>query len=251
MLTIRRSGPDLHSIARQVGNVPKSMLPYAASTALTRVAHQAANIELPAEMRKVFDNPVQYTLNSLRTVPARRDNLVARVAVKDRAGRGVPQEKFLLAETQGGARRRKRMENALRYAGVLRDNQYAMPGDGIDLDASGNVKGAEIRTILIAMKKIRAASNAARDRTGVRQRKGRRLANDLFVGRPNGGGRPEGIWRREGKRLRSLFVFTSQAPSYRQRLDFDGTVQRVALDRFRPEFVRAVSALQARGGAWT
>lgn len=251
MLTIRRSGPDLHTIARQIGSVPKSMIPYAASTALTRVAQHAARTELPAEMRKVFDGPTAWTLGSLRTVPATRTSLVARVAVKDAAnGRAIPQEKFLLPEVEGGPRRQKRMEVALRYAGVLRAGQFAVPGEGATLDANGNVKGADVRSILAALKKIRAVSTARDRRTGKTLRKGRALANDLFAGVPNGGSRPDGIWRREGHRLRALFVFTSQPPQYGKRLDFDGTVARVAQERFRPEFERAVADLKARGGAW-
>jgi hypothetical protein len=115
------------------------------------------------------------------------------------------------------------------------------------LDANGNVKGAEVRTILNSLKGIRAAS-ATRDRkTGKRLAKGRQLKNDLFVGKPNGGNRPDGIWRREGHRLRALFVFTTGAPDYRQRLDFTGVVQQVALERFRPEFEKAVAAQVAKG----
>jgi len=252
MLTIRRSGPDLRAIAEQIGNVPKKMIPYAASTALTRVARQAATVDLPEQMRKVFDRPTSFVLNSLRFVPASKDNLTARVLVKDDAASGaIAPEKPLLAQEQGGERAHKRFENALRYAGVLTAGQFAMPGKGIDLDASGNVKGAEVRTILTALKKIRAAS-ATRDRkTGKRLRKGRKLANSMFVGKPNGGGRPEGIWRREGQRLRPLFIFTDQAPDYSRRLDFEGAVQRVALERFRPEFERAVSEMKARGGNWS
>lgn len=250
MLTIRRSGPDLRSIAAQIGNVPRTMIPYAAAAALTRVAQHAAQVEMPAEMRKVFDNPTPYTLKSLRTVPASKDNLSARVAVKDMAGGGaIAQEKFLDPEVHGGARGAKRLESALRYAGVLAPGQFAMPGRGIDLDSHGNVKGAQVRTILKALQAIRANSNAVDRKTGKKLRKGRKLANDLFVGQPQGGNRLDGIWRREGRRLRPLFVFTS-APGYAQRLDFSGTVQSIALARFRPEFERAVNALKARGGTW-
>ena len=59
---------------------------------------------------------------------------------------------------------------------------------------------------------------------------------------------PEGFWRREGKRLRSLFIFTNDAPDYSKRLDFTCVVQRVALERFQPEFEKAMAAMLARGG---
>lgn len=247
MLTIRRSGPTLAEIAADMRSVPVRMVPYAAATALTRCAQYAQRTELPAEMRRVFSSPVAYTLNSLRIEPATKDALSARVMVKDTGtGSGVAQEKFLQPEVEGGVRGHKRMENAMRYSGVLRGDQYAMPGAGLSLDANGNVKGAEVRTILNALKGIRGGVGAKGQRVG----RGSKLANDLFVGKPNGGNRPDGIWRREGKRIRALFVFTSDAPNYSSRFDFSGVVQRVALERFRPEFEKAVAAMQSRGGSW-
>lgn len=249
MLTIRRSGPTLAEIAADVRSVPVRMVPYAAATALTRCAQYAQRTELPAEMRRVFSSPVAYTLNSLRIEPATKDTLSARVMVKETGtASGVAQEKFLQPEVEGGVRGHKRMENAMRYLGVMGAAQYAMPGAGLSLDSNGNVKGAEVKTILTALKAIRAVSNGGMGRR--HQPKGRKLANDLFVGKPNGGNRPDGIWRREGQRIRALFIFTTDAPDYSRRLDFSGVVQRVALERFRPEFEKAVAAMQSRGRAW-
>lgn len=244
MLEIRRSG-NMADVIASVRDVPARIVPYAASTALTRTAQHAAKIELPAEMRSVFGNPVAYTLNSLRIEPATKDTLSARVMVKNSAA-GVAPENFLFPQVEGGGRKHKRAEAAMRYAGVLGAGQFAMPGKGLSLDANGNVKGAEIRTILAALKSIRAVSVGRHGRR--EQPRGRKLANDLFVGKLNGGNRPDGIWRREGQRIRALFVFTNDAPTYGKRLDFTGVVQRVALERFQPEFQKAMAAMVARGG---
>lgn len=250
MLNISRKGPSIAEISASIRDVPGRMFPYAAATALTRCAQFAQRTELPAEMRRVFSSPVAYTLNALRVEPATKDKLIARIMVKDEGtGGSVAPEKFLQPEVEGGARGRKRMEEAMRYAGVLQSNQFAMPGGALSLDGQGNVKGSEIRTILAALKGIKAASST-RSRSGARLAKGRKLANDLFVGKPNGGSRPDGIWRREGKRLRPLFVFTTDTPTYQRRLDFTGVVQKVALTRFRSEFEKAVATMQSRGGSW-
>ncbi|GKS96939.1 hypothetical protein [Acidovorax sp. SUPP2825] len=242
MLAIRRTGPSIAEVIASVRDVPTRIIPYAASTALTRTAQYAQQIELPAEMRKVFRSPVSYTTNSLRVEPSTKDTLSARVMVKDKAA-GLAPENYLLPEVEGGGRKHKGAEMAMRYAGVLSPSQFAMPGAGLTLDAAGNVKGSEVRTILAALKNLRGGVGAKGQAAG----RGRKLANDLFVGKPNGGDRPEGIWRREGKRLRALFVFTNNAPDYSRRLDFGGVVQRVALERFRPEFEKAVGAMLARG----
>lgn len=246
MLNISHSGASIADVIASVRDVPSRIVPYAASTALTRTAKFAADTALPAEMKSVFVGPTAYTLNALRVEPATKDKLSARVMVKNQAS-GIAPENFLQPEVEGGVRKQKRVESALRYAGVLRANQFAMPGKGIDLDANGNVKGAEVRTILAALKGIRAVSSTRDRKTGKPLRKGRKLANDMFVGKPNGGNRPEGIWRREGHRIRPLFIFTNRAPAYKKRLDFNGVVQRVALDRFRPEFEKALQAMVAKG----
>ena len=50
MLTIRRTTGDLQSVIQAIPNVPRRVIPYAASTALTRVAKHAATTVLPADM---------------------------------------------------------------------------------------------------------------------------------------------------------------------------------------------------------
>ena len=243
MIEVRHSGASIADVIASVRGVQSYMVPYATATALTRTAKHAADKALPAEMRSVFGNPVAYTLKSLRVEPATKDNLSARVMVKNTADGGVAPENFLLPQVDGGGRKHKRAEAAMRYAGVLRSGQFAMPGEGLSLDANGNVKGAEVRTILTALKSIRGGVGAKGQRAG----RGRKLANDLFVGKPRGGNRPDGIWRREGHRIRALFAFTDKAPQYGRRLDFNGVVQRVALDRFKVEFDKALQAMASKG----
>lgn len=218
--------------------VPMRMVPYAAAAALTRVAKQAATEAVPAQMQRVFDRPTAYTLNALRFTPATATQLFATVAVKDKAA-GIAPNRFLSPQEKGGARGQQRRERAFAYAGVLASGRYAMPGAATALDAHGNVKASDVRTILTALKNIKAAS-ATTGRDGSKRKKGRKLDNSLFVGKPRGGSRPEGIYRREGQRLRPLFIFTNQTPSYAPRMDFSGTVARVARDRFAVEFKKAL-----------
>lgn len=244
MLAISQTGTVADVVVSMLG-VPAYMVPYAAATALTRTAKVAEKDALPAAMRASFDNPTPYTLNALRMEPATKDSLAATIMVKNKAA-GVSPEDFLAPEVEGGPRKRKRAEAALSYAGVLSGNRFAMPGKAMEMDAAGNVKGADVRTILATLKKL-GAKSANRTADGKKKRKGAALKNDLFVGKPVGGNRPDGIWRREGQRLRPLFIFTSQAPQYGKRLDFGGTVQRVARQRFRGEFEKALQAMIARG----
>ena len=241
MIKVKHSGPSLAGVAARIAQVPTTLIPYAASGALTRCAQYAAKTAVPAAMRSVFDQPVAYTLNSLRIEPASKDNLRARVAVKDTGAR-VPQENYLLPEVQGGARRMVGLEVGLAHQGLLGAGQYVVPGRAAVLDSNGNVKASEVRTILRALKNVRAASNSRSGSSGRRIRKGGALKNDLFVGTPRGGNRPGGIWRREGQRLRPLFIFIRKTPAYRQRLDFSGVVQEVVRTRFAAEFAALARA---------
>lgn len=244
MITISRTGRIADAISA-VRDVDDRVIPYASAAALTRTV-KLAQKAVVADMPRVFSQPVRYTLNATRIVPATKDNLTARIAVKDQVSSGTRPESYLFPEVQGGPRSEKGFERALRYIGVLNAGQRAMPGAGMTVDAAGNVTGASIRGLLRTLKSVKAAS-ATRSRTGKRLRKGRKLKNDLFVGTPAGaGGRPAGIWRREGRRLRPLFVFTGSQPQYRRRLDFDGVVSQVVRERFRDEFETAAAAIANR-----
>ena len=229
MLAIKSTGSIAEVIA-SARDVHGRLVPYAAATALTRTAQQAAKVDLPDAMRAAFDRPTSYTLNSLYVKPANKDNLSARVNVKNVTANGIAPERFLQAEVEGGSRGEKGFERALRYAGILQAGERAMPGAGMALDAFGNVSGARVRSLLAGLK--------------VRDGKGR---NGVFAGTIKG---TRGIWLRTGGKsnrgVSPLFIFTRTGPAYRARLDFTGIAEKAALTHFKPEFDRALAALLAR-----
>ena len=234
MLNITNTG-SIAQMIREVRGIPTRVIPSAVRNALNSTAKIAVEKYLPDEMRRVFDRPTPYALNSLRVEEATKENLVARVMVKDKAGAGVVPEKFLLAEVEGGSRRQKGMESALSYAGILRGSERAVPGDGIKLNAFGNVSGAMVRSILARVEK-----------TGGKTAKGRK-GSGIFAGQI---GKTRGIWERSGtgksRKLKPLFIFTQTQPQYRSRLDFTGVVERVANKYFREEFSKAVDDLMKK-----
>lgn len=230
MYTVNRSGSVVAAI-RSVRDVPGRVIPYAASTALTKTA-QAAQRAIVAEMPRVFDRPTSYTLNALRVVPSTVQTLEARVAVNDIAG-GLPQEAYLLPEVAGGRRNEKRFERSLRYSGFLRAGERAVPGSAAPLDAAGNLSAATLRGI---MRRLQALGQ---------QPRGRRVRDGYFVGAA-GRRATRGVWLREGRSLRPVLIFTPKQPQYRQRLDFVGIAERAARDVFPREFEAAAAAIQAR-----
>lgn len=237
------ASPALRAAAELRG-IPERVIPYAASTAATRVARHLARVEIPAEMQRVFDRPTRWTLNSLAVTPATKNNMSARVFVKNQGAR-VPQERFLVPGTEGGPRGEKAIERKMCYEGILPTGARIVPGDDAELDAHGNITAASFRRMLTALGAGSAASSARATKAGQKQRRGRALKNALFAGSPKGGSRPAGIWRREGQRLKALAIFV-QNPTYRPRLDFEGLAARLTRERFEPEFLAAAQSILSR-----
>ncbi len=227
MLTITRRGTSLADAAATVRQLPTQVIPYAAATALTRTAKRGQSDVVDA-MRRDFDRPTAYTLNSTFIVPATKDTLSARIGIKNEPGANTTPEHFLFPEVYGGGRREKRFELALRLAGFLQPGERAMPGAGVALDGSGNVSAGTVRSIL------RQAGTGKKSR--------------IFVGAA-GRKQTRGVWQRDGRSIKPLFVFTTTLPQYRRRFDFDATADKAARAYFGDEFYAAAQTLIARGRA--
>lgn len=227
----------MRAVVASMRDIPARVIPYATATALTRVAKEAQR-EVERRMPEVFNEPTRFTLNALRTEPASKDRLVARVAVKDIAA-GVPQEKYLEPQVVGGPRREKRFERALRYSGALAPGERATIGQAAPVDRHGNIAVGEIRRILGALGIETKAGKAGKET------KGRRPGQAYFAGAVGRRG-ARGVWQRDGRRVRPVLIFTRQAPQYRKRLAFGEIARQVAEDRFADEFARAARAIMAR-----
>lgn len=231
MFAVTRSGPPLAEFFRDMRDVPERVLPYAAATALTKAAKRGQQAVI-AQMRTDFRSPVAYTLNATRIEAATKEKLSALIAVKEaRTGTGTRPESYLLPEVQGGGRNEKGFERALRFAGILGAGERAMPGAGLKRDANGNVPATEVRTILRQV----AGGGAAQ----------KRGAGAVFAG-PVGRRQTRGIWKREGKRLKPLFIFTHTLPTYQPRLDFVGAAATAVRQGFASDFYAAADSLKRK-----
>lgn len=221
MLKITRSGQSLGQAAASLRDIPARIVPYAIATALTRTA-KIGQQEIIGAMRGAFDRPTAYTLNSTFITVATKDSLTARIGIKNQLGGGVMPENFLFPEVFGGGRREKGFERALRFAGFLRAGERAMPGAGVALDGFGNVSAGTIRNIL--------------------RQVGTSKKSSIFVG-ALGRKQTRGIWQRDGRSVKPLFVFTTSLPQYAQRLDFAATAEKATRENFSGEFYRAVNTM--------
>lgn len=228
MLTLTIEGlPQLRQALARAGN----QLPFATALALTRTA-EVVKLEERAEMRRVFDRPTSYTLNSLFLKPATKSKPEAWVWVKDESFKGTPATKYLLPQVKGGGRNVKRFERLMQARGYLGANEYVVPGQGATLDAYGNLSRGQLQRILAQLQAY--FDPLQRETPTSRRRKSRRRSRGgrYFVGGLPGRGAhlPRGVWERIqtgfGSAVRPVLLFVRR-PAYRPRFDFFGVAERV------------------------
>lgn len=227
---------DIDKLTRQ--------LPYATALGLQRVTFTAQR-SLQDEINRKVDRPNRLTQNAVLVAgPARGikiTNLSALkkdpstfVFIRDEADRGTPPEKYLHGVLSGGNRRHKRFEKALMRAGIMRSNEYAVPGDDIRLDRYGNIpQGA----IVAMLSQLKASPDELQNATGSTRSKGKRRSKAYFY-------RPEfrGIFVRTSKKAFTVFIkFVTKQPGYTRKVQAKRTVDDVVGIRWPIEFKRALT----------
>lgn len=132
-------------VRKLIANLPKTA-GRAAEIAIDRTAKEIRN-EIKSEMRRVFDGPVPYTINSLQITPTRNHNLQATVWFKDP---DRMQQHYLVPQVEGGPRKLKGLERAL--GGSFGVKMELVPGSGAKLDRYGNITGGQIKQIMSVLK---------------------------------------------------------------------------------------------------
>ena len=247
---------NANEIVRQFRETGHRKIRSAIKVAINSTAHavrQAARVE----MSRAFDRPTPYTLNSLFLKYATDRDLSAVVWLKDEraAGKGTPATKYLAPQIEGGARRMKRFERALKVKGLLPDGMFAVPGAGAKLDAYGNMSRGLIVQILSALGAAEInraglpASGYDANRTASSiKRRGKKLAQ-FFVGRPGGGRLPLGVWQRstsdfgrKGGRIRPVLIFV-KALQYKARFRYFEVAEATVKTEFPRRLRDALNAL--------
>jgi hypothetical protein len=202
---------------RQLTNLERTQLPYAASRALNDTAYDALK-HIQNQMDVVFDKPTRFTKNALMVWRADRNNLEAQVKERPSVGR----RHFLKVQEAGGARPQTGVERLLSanvaYSGFI---AAVIPAAGAKLDAYGNWSSGQRNQVLSALGAQRDTASNETDASRARN-KGRA---SYFV--PQSGLSP-GVYRRsKAGKLDKILSFTSNAPNYSQRLGFYDGVQEV------------------------
>ncbi|WP_341870009.1 hypothetical protein [Ectopseudomonas khazarica] len=210
----------------------KQLEPKLANAALADALNHTLNQAEPlvrAEMRDVFDRPTPFTLNSIRKINARPNNLEAALWIKDdkdgaATGKQFAPEDWVAPQVFGGGRQQRASETWLRQAGILPAGLFAVPGAGARLDKYGNMQRGHMMQILSGLK---ALNRSGSDHSATASRRSLRKGHALAFFVMKRGRTPIGIAERRGKSVSMVIAFVRQ-PQYRERLDFHGVVRRVA-----------------------
>jgi len=245
------------------------------ATALTRTAVKVRE-KLKGEMPSVFDRPTPFTTRKLLYVAATAKRPVAMVGfdvvgIQDERGNVIryqnlgpgetPAGRYMHDQIEGGPRRDKRFEKALRVVGVLPAGWFAVPGAMAKMDAYGNQSIGELRQIqswFDASEMVSGSRQNMRQKGRDKRIKGtkKKAGFEYFAVRPGGvrsftrgSGKSgthkmqPGIYRRTGGMGNSIVpvvIFINKA-SYRKRFDFYGIAER-EVNRLLPmELQRAVN----------
>ncbi|WP_099484428.1 hypothetical protein [Stenotrophomonas maltophilia] len=213
-------------LGRQLSDLERNQLPYAASQAANKVAYEIRE-RWKVQAGRVFDRPTPLTTNAALYRKATKDKPYAEIYIRDEAFKGTPPAKYLLAEVEGGQRRRKGFERLLQSRGLLSPTQYAVMGRGAQANQFGNVPAGQVTKILSQLGAQRDLyqneSNVSRKR-----RRGKRNNRDgeYFVITKRRGVLRPGIYERigRGSGVRSIFIFTNTA-AYTPRYDIFGMAE--------------------------
>lgn len=233
-LTITTNVAD---VRRQLAEFSDRRFNAALATALTRTAVQVRT-EVLASMPRLLDRPTPYTLRQLRYVGATADRLAAAVgfgvaSVTDQRGAPIgyrdlgpgetPAGKYLQPQIEGGSRRLKRLEVALKAIGALPAGWFSVPGQGASIDAYGGVSRGQIVQVLSQLRVQLVAGSQRNLAAGARGIAAQRKAGGrFFVIRPGEGRGQPGIYQREfiGRNVTPVFIFVKSV-AYSKRFDFD------------------------------
>ena len=220
---------NIAELTKNIDDLQKRHIPFVTAFALTKTAQDIKGAEV-AVIAEVFDRPTRFTLNALYVKPATKQTLTSAVLFKEGFG-SVPAWRYLGPQVEGGSRVKKSHERALERAGILKAEEFVVPGEGVNLDAFGNMRGGDITRILSALGANPDAHQNMTTRSRATKRGRARGTYFLLRGRA---GAPDGIYHRKGMReIVPVMVFVRQ-PRYAKRFPF----RQTALTTFQRNFAR-------------
>lgn len=247
---------DIDQVIGRLSKAAPRAVEIASQRALLHTAREVKDAEV-REMGRVFDRPTRWTLNSFQ-VRLDKAAMQARVEIKD--GYWYRADSYLQTQIEGGGRKHKAFETALRRVGVLPAGWFVVPGEKAALDGFGNISVGQIRQILSwfdAAEMVAGSTQNMGEKGRAKRRKGTRARRgfEYFVARPGSrvgrgswkNGRRQnlqpGVYRRTafafGSAIEPILIFV-QRVAYKPRFDFYGVAQRTVDREFKPRLDAAL-----------
>ena len=169
-----------------------AQLPFATSQALNRTAYQVQQ-NLNHETTRYFDQPTKFTQRAFRFTRSTKNNLEVVV------GAAPLQARYLRFGIKGGARPAKGFElkflSSVVQTRAIPAGAQLVPTSLVPTNANGNVSLSTLKRIQQGM------AGSAR--------------GGFFYGKPKGGNRPVGIYRRSREQLYPYFLTIDGRANYR------------------------------------
>lgn len=188
---------DLEALKRRIGDTAARQIPYAASTAINRIAAGLRGEEM-ALMPAELDRPTPFTMRGVKYTRSSKRDLTASVYLDE------IQSAYLGWQIEGGKRTPKK-------------KALVVPASAMKLNSYGNMAKGKVQKMLADKK-------------------------HYFSGKPRGGDRPAGIWKREGKGGKIVpQVLYEPSATYKPKVfDFYGHGKRFVDRRWAQEMNRAI-----------
>ena len=189
---------------------------------------------LAGSSRRFLDRPKPQTQKGFRATVARKNNLSVLITPKDKPW---SRDRYLSGNILGGARAPKQFERAFaaNSKGNIPSGSRFVPTGAIRQDRYGNVSRSNLDKILNSI--------GNDNRTG----------GNVFIGKPQGGNRPAGVYRRERRQtLRPLFLVETSI-NYTARFPAERIIQQKVQQTFgiylRQQLAKNVAANVRAGRA--
>lgn len=232
---------EANAFRRGLTNLEAVQAPFAIALGLTRTA-QDVRVATIKRMERVLDRPTRFTLNAFRVKPATKRHHEASVGFREFTQTSVGFRSYLEPLEFGGKRPAKRFEIRLRQAGVLGQDEFAVPARGARLNRSGNIPASRIVQILSQLKAFRTAGFDANETDRSRKRAGASRARYFAVKSGGKSGLTPGVYERRGRKqreARAVLIFVKQ-PTYRAILGFRALAKTVSEARIGPNMRAAL-----------
>lgn len=233
---------DIAEATRWMTKLERQKIPKVTKQALNNTGFAGRKLAM-RQIRQKFQRPVRRTQRAPLVRMATARDLSVELYINDDPKSGTAPNKYLQPQIDGGRRRPKKYEKALRLRGIIKPNQYSIINENYRTKA-GNISGQRVEQILSQLGAAEMTAGYQANQTARSKRRAGKSRKQYFPLYRDG--RAIGIFvRATKKRVDNVMGFDDSAPRYRQRWDFYDESERYMVKKFGKELTRLVRNLMA------